>query len=65
MFIWNGVIRSMLELFYPTILLAMSTVSKNLHDTSKLALPGIQIVIFIGFFFATATHIETKKDVID
>ena len=52
MFIWNGVIRSMLELFYPTVLLAMSTVSKNLDDKSKLTLPVIQIGIFIGFFSA-------------
>jgi type III secretory pathway component EscT len=58
MFIWNGVIRSMLELFYPTVLLAMSTVSKNLDDKSKLTLPVIQIGIFIGFFFTTVVHIE-------
>ena len=65
MFIWNGVIRSMLELFYPTVLLAMSTVSKNLDDKSKLTLPVIQIGIFIGFFFTTAVHIEQKKDIVD
>ena len=65
MFIWNGVIRSMLELFYPTVLLAMSTVSKNLDDKSKLTLPVIQIGIFIGFFFTTAVHIEQNKDIVD
>ncbi len=65
MFIWNGVIRSMLELFYPTLLLAMTTVSKNMHDKSKLMMPVVQIGLFVAFFFVTATHIEHKKDFVD
>jgi len=64
-FIWNGVIRSMLELFYPKLLLAMTTVSKNIHEKSKLTIPFVQIWIFVSFFFVTATHIEHNKEFID
>jgi energy-converting hydrogenase Eha subunit A len=65
MFIWNGVIRSLLELFYPTTLLAMSAAAANLHNKSKLAIPLAKIGFFVGFLGVTAIHIESKKEVID
>ena len=39
MFMWNGVIRTLLELFYPTTLLALTTAAANLQNKSKLAVP--------------------------
>lgn len=65
MFIWNGVIRTLLELFYPMTLDAMSTASENLHNKSKLRAPIAQAGFFVGFFGVTAIHIESNKDVID
>ena len=65
MFIWNGVIRTLLEMFYPTTLVAMSTAAANMHNKSKLGVPIAQVGFFVGFFGVTAIHIESKKEEID
>lgn len=39
MFIWNGVVRALLELFYPTMLAAFGAIAKDWHQKGKLVMP--------------------------
>lgn len=59
---WSGVIRLMLELFYPTVLFAF--VSLTTKDASKLY-PAMIVTFYVGFCFATLLHLQHSSPEVD
>jgi hypothetical protein len=55
---WSGIIRSGLELFYPSILFAMI---KLYEKAGSPFWPAITLALFIGFFMGTMMHLQHKK----
>jgi hypothetical protein len=61
MFIWSGVIRAILELFYPTMLAALCAIAKDWRQKGKLIVPLAEAGFLLGFLCFTALHIEHHK----
>jgi len=65
LFFWNGIIRSAIELFFPTILSNLTAIKAHSNDVSKMIMPTIQLIGFICFLVYTFLHIEYHKEMVD
>ena len=65
LFIWNGVIRLLIEMFYPEMLSSCKSVQTHHNDLSKAIVPIVLIVALIVFFVYTFLHIEKHKEEIE
>lgn len=60
---WSGCIRLMLELFYPSVLLAFLKITA--HDGQSIVLPIMTLSVYIGFCVATFLHLKQSQPEID
>ena len=63
--VWNMIIRTLLELFYPTVLAAFVAAYLNSHESKKLGKPVITIIFFFAFMIFTFFFMRRNKDNID
>ena len=61
MMIYNGIIRTCIQLFFPMVLVGSLTMARQ----GKYAVPAIQIIFFVAFFIITIVHIEQNQDLVD
>lgn len=62
---WNGIIRSAIELFFPSLLSNFMAIKTHPDDISKMIMPIISLIAFLCFLVFTFLHIEHHKEAVD